>query len=104
MASQLQSKYIADLAVIKTKEFKEVKELILSSGIVSENAELVRNAETIAEITNYITDAQASKLIDALIALKEPKRSNIYSNKRITQVTGELDHIKEIIKGWDFPA
>lgn len=102
MASEAQNKYIADLAVIKTKEFKEVKELILASGIVSENAETVKNAETIAEISNNLTDLQASKFIDVLIATKEPKRSNAYSTRRIVQATGELDHIKAIIEGWDF--
>lgn len=102
MASESQSKYIADLAVIKTKEFKEVKELLLASGIVSESAQTVGNAETIAEITAALTDLQASKFIDALIAAKEPSRGSSYSAKRINQATGELDHIKAIINGWDF--
>lgn len=102
MATETQSKYIADLAVIKTKEFKEVKELLLANGIVGENAEIVKNAETIAEITHALTDLQASKFIDVLIAAKEPVRGAAYSAKRINRATGELEHIKEIIRGWDF--
>lgn len=102
MASEAQNKYIADLTVLKTKEFKEVKELLQSSGIVGEHAEIVDNAQTIAEITNALTDLQASRFIDLLIKTKEPKRDTKYSAKRINFATGELEHIKAIINGWDF--
>lgn len=103
MASQSQSKYIADLAVAKTKEFKEVKELLKSNEIIGADATIVDNAQTIAEITNALTDLQASKLIDALIATKEPARGTSYSKKRIDKVTAILDDIKKDIEAWDFP-
>lgn len=102
MASETQSKYIADLAVKKTKEFKEVKELLLSSDIVGDHPETVANAQTIAEMTHALTDLQASRFIDLLIMTKEPKRGNAYSQKRIDRATGELEHIKATINGWDF--
>lgn len=102
MASEAQNKYIADLTVLKTKEFKEVKELLQSSGIVGDHAEIVDNAQTIAEITNALTDLQASRFIDVLIKTKEPARDTKYSAKRINYATGELEHIKAIINGWDF--
>ena len=103
MASQTQSKYIADLAVAKTKEFKEVKELLIANEIIGADAEIVKSAQTIAEITNALTDLQASKLIDALIATKEPQRGTAYSKKRIDKVTLILDDIKNEIDAWDFP-
>jgi hypothetical protein len=103
MASEAQSKYIADLAVIKTKEFKEVKELLLSTGIVSDNADTVKNAGTIAEVTYTLTDLQASKFIDVLVSTKEPIRSHSYSPKRINKVVSQLDDIQVIINNWDFP-
>lgn len=104
MASQTQSKYIADLAVKKTKEFKEVKELLKANEIIGADATIVDNAQTIAEITNALTDLQASKLIDALIATKEPARGTSYSKKRIEKVTAALEDIKKDIDAWDFPA
>jgi hypothetical protein len=104
MASESQSKYIADLAVKKTKEFKEVKEMLHSSGIVSENAAIIDNAATIAEITHAMTDLQASKFIDMLIAAKDPKRSQAYSPKRIDRAVAELENIQVTIDGWDFPV
>jgi len=103
MSSQTQSKYIADLAVAKTKEFKEVKELLKANEIIGADATIVDNAQTIAEITNALTDLQASKLIDALIATKEPARGTAYSKKRIDKVTLILDDIKNEIDAWDFP-
>lgn len=103
MASETQNKYIADLAVKKTKEFKEVKELLIASGIVGENAETVKNAETIAAINNALTDLQASQFIDLLIKTKEPTRDTSYSQKRIKKVTEILDSIKKDIAAWDFP-
>lgn len=103
MASDSQSKYIADLAVAKTKEFKEVKELLIANEIIGADAEIVKSAKTIAEITGALTDLQASKLIDALIASKEPTRGTAYSKKRIESVTGVLDDIKKDIDAWDFP-
>lgn len=102
MASESQSKYIADLAVLKTKEFKEVKELLVASGIVKDTSETVANAQSIAEITGALDDLQASKFIDVLINTKEPARGVVYSQKRINIASGELDHIKAIINGWDF--
>jgi len=103
MSSQTQSKYIADLAVAKTKEFKEVKELLKANDIIGADATIVDNAQTIAEITNALTDLQASKLIDVLIATKEPARGTAYSKKRIDRVTLILDDIKNEIDAWDFP-
>lgn len=104
MASETQSKYIADLSVAKTKEFKEVKELLVANEIVGADAEVVKSALTIADITHALTDLQASKLIDALIATKEPQRGTSYSKKRIEKVTAMLDDIKKDIDAWDFPA
>ena len=102
MSSQVQSSYIADLSVIKTKEFKEVKELIIAQGIVGEDAHIVENAQSIAEITNALTDLQASKLIDALLAAKEPARATAYSQKRIDKASRLLDDVKATIDSWDF--
>lgn len=102
MASLTQAKYIADLAVLKTKEFKEVKELLLSTDIVSNDAETIKKAETLAEITHALTDLQASKFIDVLIAHKEPARGNVYSQRRIENTVDILDDIKSTIRKWDF--
>lgn len=102
MATEKQSKYIADLAVLKTKEFKEVKEMLTSSGIVSENAELVANAQSMAEITNSLTDWQASRFIDLLNQSKAPERGTGYSKRRIEEATALVDKIKATIAGWDF--
>jgi hypothetical protein len=104
MATETQSKYIADLTVIKTKEFKEVKELLVSSGIVKDSSETVMQAQTIAEITNALTNLQASKFIDVLIASKTPVRTNTYSSKRIINATSLLDDIIVDIDNWDFPS
>lgn len=102
MATETQSKYIADLVVVKTKEFKEVRELLLASGIVSTSAEIVKNAGTIAEITNALTDLQASRFIDLLIAAKAPERGRAYSDRRAKATIATLDDIKSTIDDWGF--
>lgn len=102
MSTEAQSKYIADLVVIKTKEFKEVKELLIANAIVGDNAELVREAQSIAEITHALDDTQATKLIDILIAAKEPVRSRVYSKRRVEGTITALDSIKATIAGWKF--
>lgn len=102
MATETQSKYIADLAVAKTKEFKEVKELLIASGIVGDSAQIVKTAVTIAEITSALTDLQASKFIDLLITTKEPTRSRVYSKRRIEGAAATLDDIKAAIDDWGF--
>lgn len=102
MATETQSKYIADLAVIKTKEFKEVKELLVANQIVGDNAEIVNNAQSLAEITSALTDLQASKFIDVLIATKTPVREKVYSKKRVEKTINALDDIKSTIDGWKF--
>lgn len=102
MATDNQSSYISDLAVAKTKEFKEVKELLVSSGIVADTAETVMKAQTLAEITGALTDQQASSFIDVLIATKPPERARIYSKKRVERTISALDGIKGTIAGWTF--
>jgi hypothetical protein len=102
MSSLDQSKYIADLVVLKTKEFKEVKELLLANEIVSADAEIVKTAASIDEITHALTDPQASKFIDVLVAAKEPARGRAYSKKRVEQASGLVDDIKSTIAGWTF--
>ena len=102
MATESQSNYIRDLAVLKTKEFKEVKELLIASKIVGDNAEIVNSAQSIAEITHALTDLQASKFIDVLVGTKEPKRERAYSSKRVERTIGALDDIKSTIDDWGF--
>lgn len=102
MASENQKKYISDLVVLKTKEFKEVKEMLQSSGIVSDTAEIVSTATTIAEITGALTDWQASRFIDLLISTPEPKRGFVYSTNRVNRAVSDLDAIKESILDWEF--
>lgn len=103
MASESQSKYITDLVVKKTKEFKEVKELLKANEIVGADATVIDNAQTIAEITHALTDLQASKFIDVLTGTKDPARGTAYSKKRIEKVTAILDDIKAEVDAWDFP-
>jgi hypothetical protein len=102
MATPNQRDYIADLAVMKTKEFKEVKELLIASNIVADGAKTVGQADTLAEITNALSNHQASKFIDALIAAKEPARSRVYAQKRVEQTAALLDTIKTKVSGWNF--
>lgn len=102
MATDAQRKYITDLAVIKTKEFKEVKELLVSNGIVGADAETVANAGTLAEVVNALDDGQTSRFIDVLIATKEPSRQRVYSKKRVERTISTLDSIKTEINDWDF--
>jgi hypothetical protein len=102
MATEQQSKYINDLAVLKTKEFKEVKELLKSNDIIGVDATIVDNAQSIAEITHALTDLQASKLIDVLVAAKVPARGQAYSKRRIETAISLLDDIKGTIAGWKF--
>lgn len=102
MATETQSKYISDLVVIKTKEFKEVKELLTANEIIGADAELVKTAQSIAEITHALTNEQASKLIDVLIATKEPARDTVYSERRVETTIKALDDIKSTIDDWGF--
>jgi len=102
MATEAQRKYIADLVVVKTKEFKEVKELLTSNQIVGDKAEIVNGAQSIAEITNALDDMQATKLIDVLIATKVPARSRVYSKRRVEGTISALDDITSTVRDWDF--
>lgn len=102
MASSNQSKFIADLVVKKTKEFKEVKEILVASGIVTADAEIVKTAGTIDEITHALTDLQASKFIDVLTATKDPARGSVYSKRRIDQASNLVSDIKKTIAEWSF--
>lgn len=102
MANQSQANYITDLAVLKTKEFKEVKEILVASEIVKDNSAIVMGAASLAEITNALTDLQASKFIDVLIARPAPARSNVYSTGRIKKATAALEDIQKEISNWDF--
>lgn len=102
MATETQKKYIADLAVIKTKEFKEVKELLVANEIVKDSSEVVMQAQSIAEITNALDDGQASRFIDVLIKTKEPARGRVYSPRRVENTVALLDDIKSTIDDWDF--
>ena len=102
MASENQSKFIKDLVVKKTKEFKEVKEILVASGIVTADAEIVKTAGTIDEITHALTDLQASKFIDVLTATKDPARGSVYSKRRIEQASNLVSDIKKTIADWSF--
>jgi len=102
MATADQSKYIADLAVKKTKEFKEVKELLIANDIIGADAEIVLSAQTIAEITHALTDLQASKFIDTLNAAKTPERGSVYSKKRVEKTIDMVEDITATIGDWGF--
>lgn len=100
MASPTQRDYIKDLSVLKLKEFKELKELIASKGIMGTDTEGFALSTTADEILDRLTDKQASELITALLEKPEPVRSRTYSNKRSKQVVDLLDKMKATINGW----
>lgn len=102
MATPVQIKYINDLVVLKTKEFKEVKELLIANQIVANDHGIVANAASVTEITNALTDLQASKFIDVLVATKTPVRANAYGSGRVKKTINALDDIKATINDWNF--
>lgn len=102
MASPAQRSYIEGLAVAKTKEFKEVKEILVASQIVKDTSETVMQATSLAEITNALDDKQASQFIDVLIQTKAPKRGRVYADKRVDATIKTLDDIKKTIDNWGF--
>lgn len=102
MSTKVQTSYIKDLATLKTKDFKEVKELLVASNVVGTDANTVLDADTVDAMCNAMTDFQASKFIDALIATKAPDRSRVYAPKRVANTVSLLDGIKDTISGWDF--
>lgn len=102
MATLAQHEYISDLVVKKTKEFKEVKEMLVASGIVHESAQTIKNAQDLSEITDALTDYQASQFIEILTKAKEPARGRQYATKRINRAIDTLAEIKSIINDWDF--
>lgn len=102
MATPTQRSYIKDLAVQRLKEFKEFKEMLYSNGIVEPSSETVKNAKSVDAILDATTDLQASKMIDALIARKEPVRARTYSQTRSERVIGLLDKIKARANEWSY--
>lgn len=100
-ATPSQRTYIKDLAVRKTKEFKEVKEMVIANKIVGDNAEIVKNAQSLDEILDSVDPAQATRIIEALIAKTPPKRGG-YSDRRVNQMIDGLADIQDIIDDWDF--
>lgn len=102
MATPTQRSYIKDLSVQRLKEFKEFKEMLYSNGIVSPESETVKNAKSVDAILDATTDAQASKMIDALIARKAPARARAYSQKRSERVIELLDKIKARADDWSY--
>jgi hypothetical protein len=101
-ATPLQTSYIKDLTVLKLKEYKEFKELLVANGIVKPEASTVLDAGTAAEICNALTESQASQTIDALTKLKPPTRSNAYAPARVAKTVAVLDDIESTISGWGF--
>lgn len=102
MATDTQRSYIKDLSVQKLKEFKEFKEMLYANGIVEKSSETVANADSVDAILDATTDLQASKMIDALIAKKEPVRSKTYSLKRTERVIELIDKIKKRADDWSY--
>lgn len=102
MATPNQRSYIKDLAVIKLKEFKEFKEMLYANGIVSRDAETVKNAVSIDAILDATTDLQASDMINVLQAKERPVRSRTYSDKRAKRVIELLDKIKTTADNWSY--
>lgn len=102
MASPNQRSYIKDLAVLRLKEFKEFKEMIYAEGIVSPDAETVAKAESIDAILDATTDAQASRMIEALLRRTPPVRARTYSAKRSQKTIDLLDKIKDTVSNWSY--
>ena len=102
MASPNQRSYIKDLAVLKLKEFKEFKEMLWANGIVSPDAETVKNALSVDAILDATTDYQASQMIDVLQARQTPVRARTYSQKRSERVIELLDKIKAPADDWSY--
>lgn len=99
-ATANQRQYASDLAVKKTKEFKELKELAVSAGVT--DGETAKNATSASELMNALDQWQISRLIEALIAKDEPIRGNRYTDRRLKEMITTLDDIKAKIADWGF--
>ena len=76
--------------------------MLYADGIVEQGSETVGNALSIDAILDATTDLQASKMIDSLIARKEPVRTKTYSKKRTERVIALLDKIKARADDWSY--
>ena len=75
---------------------------MVANKIVGDDATIVLNANTVNEMTDAMTDQQASAFIDALISTEAPNRARQYSQKRVQKTIDTLDDIKKTVAGWTF--
>lgn len=102
MATVNQLKLIKQLATDKTADFKEFKEFVLKSEIVSENNETIKKSLSSSEIINALTDWQASKIIDKLEEMPDLIRLEEYDAEDLKKINAKIKKIKQKIEDWSF--
>lgn len=102
MATVNQLKLIKQLATDKMTDFKEFKEFVLKSEIVSENNETIKKSLSSSEIINALTDWQASKIIDKLEEKPDLIRLEEYDAEDLKKINAKIKKIKQKIDDWSF--
>jgi hypothetical protein len=104
MATVDQQAYIKDLVLKKFGTFSDFKKWLATTGIVRTNGQIFAQSLNLVEISNRITPAQATAIIEALTPLEDLNYKTSYEQDQIDEVSALLKEIDEEVQSWTFPA
>lgn len=103
-ATKQQSSFITDLVLAKFRTFAEFKKWLGGSGIVRTNGQIFKQGVNLLNITNRITEKQASEIITEVTKLEDVEYKGAYDQEQIDEVNDLLAEIKKEVQLWTFKS
>lgn len=103
-ATRQQSEFITDLVLAKFRTFAKFRKWLGTTGIVRTNGQIFKQGVNLLNITNRITQKQASEIITEAQKLEDVEYRDAYEQEQIDEVNSLLADIGKEIESWTFKS
>lgn len=104
MATKQQSEFITDLVLAKFRTFAEFRKWLGGSGIVRTNGQIFKQGVNLLNVTNRITEKQASEIITEVQKLPDVEYKDAYDQEQIDEVNELIADIRKGVESWTFKS
>lgn len=103
-ATKQQSDFITDLVLAKFRTFADFRKWLGTTGIVRTNGQIFKQGVNLLNITNRITEKQASEIITEAQKLDDVEYKSSYDQEQIDEFNSLMSEIKEEVESWTFKS
>ena len=99
-----QTRFITDLVLQKFRDYKEFKKWLATTGIVRTAGQIFKQSINLTEMSNRITQKQASDIITEMQKLADVEYKDAYDQEQAAEAEKIMAEIREEVDSWTFQS